>query len=272
MKRQTIGIVFTLALVLGLGAWSGCSDSTAPTTPAGSGRLTLSLTDAPGDFDAVNLVVTGVRAHRADGDSTGGWITVCDDTFTVDLLTLVGGHSMVLADTLLPAGNYTQIRLLLGDGCNVVVDGTAHDLEVPSGQTSGLKLNHPFTLAEGNVYAATLDFDAHRSIHRTGNGRWMLRPVIRVCVDAVSGRLTGLIDPAAARAAVWAVAGSDSVLAYADTLTGAFNLGPLAAGTWDLSVLPTVAGWADTTLAGVVVSAGGTTDLGTVALTAVPAP
>jgi len=264
--------VFTLALALGLGAWAGCSDSTGPATPSGTGRLTLSLTDGPGEFDAVNLVVVGVRAHRGDEDSTGEWITVCEDTFTVDLLTLSNGRSIVLADTLLPAGPYTQIRLLLGDGCNVVVDGTPHDLEVPSGETSGLKLNHPFTLAEGTVYAATLDFDAHRSIHRTGSGRWMLRPVIRVCVDAISGRVAGMVDPAAARAAVWAVAGEDSVMAYADTLTGAFDLGPLQAGTWDVSVLPTVAGWADTTLADVAVAAGQVTDLGTVTLTAVPAP
>lgn len=255
--------------VLLLGLALGCSDSTGP-APAGEGRLTLTLVDAPGDFDAVNVTVVGVRAHRAGADSAAGWFTISEDTFTVDLLTLTGGHGVVIADTLLPAGDYTQIRLLLGEGCHVVVDGQTHPLEVPSGGTSGLKLNHPFTLLDGTVHAATLDFDAHRSIHLTGDGRWIMRPVIRIVVDAVSGRLQGVVDPAAARAAVWAVAGGDSALAWADTLTGAFAFGPLAAGTYDVSILPTVAGWADTTVAAVAVPAGGFADLGTITLVPVP--
>ncbi|MFO7610742.1 MAG: DUF4382 domain-containing protein [Candidatus Krumholzibacteriia bacterium] len=262
-------IVAAGAAILLLGLAAGCSDSTTP-APAGEGRLTLTLVDAPGDYDAVNVAVVGVRAHRAGADSVDGWFTVSDDTFTVDLLTLTGGHGVVIADTLLPAGAYTQIRLLLGEGSHVVVDGQMHPLEVPSGGTSGLKLNHPFTLRDGTIYAATLDFDAHRSIHVTGNGRWMMRPVIRIVVDAVSGRLQGVVDPAAARAAVWAVAGGDSALAWADTLTGAFAFDPLAAGTYDVSILPTAAGWSDTTLVGVEVQAGASADLDTVSLVAVP--
>ena len=39
-------------------------------------------------------------------------------------------------------------------------DGETHELEVPSGESSGLKLNHPFTLAPGTIHEATLDFDA----------------------------------------------------------------------------------------------------------------
>ncbi len=259
-------IVLALAAALGLGLAAGCSDSTAPAASPGEGRLVLALTDAPGDFDAVNVVVIGVRAHRAGEDSTAGWFTVSDDTFAVDLLTLTDGNSVVIADSLLPAGDYTQIRLLLGDGCHVVVDGQEHPLEVPSGDTSGLKLNHPFTLEAGTIYAATLDFDAHRSIHRTGNGRWKMKPVIRIIVDAVSGRLQGAVDPAAARALVWAVSGADSALAWADTVTGAFAFAMLPAGLYDVSVVPTAGAWADTTLAAVPVAAGGLNDLGAIAL------
>lgn len=268
MRHQS-GIMITVAMAAAAVLAVGCSDSTSP-DPAGEGRLTLTLVDAPGDYEAVNVVVIGVRAHRAGEDSTSGWFTVSDDTFTVDLLTLTDGHGVVIADSLLPAGDYTQIRLLLGEGCNVVVDAQVHPLEVPSGDTSGLKLNHPFTLEDGTVYAATLDFDAHRSIHLTGNGRYIMRPVIRIVVDAVSGRLQGVVDPSAARAMVWAVSGGDSALAWADSLTGAFAFATLTEGIYDVSVVPTVPGWADSTLAGVVVDAGATTDLGTIALTPVP--
>ena len=101
--------------LFGLLAAYGCSDATAPAVGSDTGRLQLTLTDARGDFDEVNVTVVGVRVHRAGADSVSGWITVSDDSFTVDLLTLTGGNGVVIADTLLPAGTYTQIRLLLGE-------------------------------------------------------------------------------------------------------------------------------------------------------------
>jgi hypothetical protein len=264
--RQVLLASLPLAVALLVGA-VGCSDSTSPDAePGGVGRLKLNLVDAPGDFDQVNLVVVGVRVHRAGDDSLAGWHDVGVDTFTVDLLTLTDGQGVVIADTLLPAGDYTQVRLLLGDGCHVVADGDTHPLEVPSGGTSGLKLNHPFTLAPGTLHEATLDFDAHRSIHVTGNGRWMMKPVIRIVVDAISGGLRGVVSPAAARAAVWAVADGDSALAFADTLTGAFAFPMLLAGTYEVTFTAAEGSYADSTVAGVEVAAGAWTDLGTVEL------
>jgi hypothetical protein len=279
MKRLMLPLAALLSLILLLGLAACSDDPAAPAAGAGEGRLVLRLTDAPGDYDAVNLSVVGVRVHRAgadtvggdeqdgmNGDGHGGWMTVSEDSFTVDLLTLSGGHSLVLADTMLPAGTYTQVRLMLGEGCHVIVDGERHDLEVPSGEQSGLKLNHPFTLTDGVLHEATLDFDAHRSIHVTGNGRYMMKPVIRIVVTAVSGGLRGVVSPAEARAMVWAVQGTDSALAYADTLDGTFDFPLLRQGIYDVSFLPTAGDFRDTTVFDVDVSAGAVTELGTVAL------
>ena len=178
MVKRILLPLLLIGVIAGLALLSACSDSTTPAAPAADGRLVLHLADAPGDYDEVNLTVIGVRVHKADADGEndgadeGGWMTVSDDIFTVDLLTLTGGNSVVLADTLLPAGQYTQVRLMLGDGCHLMVDGERHDLEVPSGEQSGLKLNHPFTLGDSAIYEAALDFDAHRSIVVTGNGAY----------------------------------------------------------------------------------------------------
>ena len=85
--------------------------------------------------------------------------------------------------------------MILGDGNNVVVDGAPHELEVPSSANTGLKLNHPFTIDAGATYEVTLDFDAHRSVNLTGNGRYKMNPVIRVIVNQTSGSLEGVVAP-----------------------------------------------------------------------------
>ncbi|MHB8079940.1 MAG: DUF4382 domain-containing protein [Candidatus Krumholzibacteriia bacterium] len=178
---KTWSLMAAAVLLAGLLLY-GCSDSTSP----GGGTLQVSLADAPGDFDAVNIVVESVEVHRAGADSVSGWMTVDASPGTYDLLQLQNGVTAVLVDRALPAGDYTQMRLRLGAGSNVVVDGVTHPLVIPSGLQSGLKLNHPFTIENDAIYEVLLDFDALRSIHQTGmmGGQYLLRPVIHAMTIA----------------------------------------------------------------------------------------
>ena len=265
-----LSLLPSLLLALGLATLlvGGCSDDT--TAPAqGTGFIKVNLVDAPGDYQQVNVEVIRIEVHRADpADSNSGWMVISEDTTYVDLLTLTAGNMAVLADSTLPAGSYTQVRLILGENNTVMVDSMLHDLEVPSGQQSGLKLNHPFTINDGALYEFTLDFDADRSVHMTGNGRYMLKPVIRLIVDRTSGGLVGQVVPVAARAKIWTVAGMDTVTAWADTVDGTFGFMMLPAGSYDLHIGATVGVYGDTTVAGVAVTAGQMADIGTVTLTA----
>jgi hypothetical protein len=43
-----------------------------------------------------------------------------------------------------------------------------------------VKLNRQFDVPAGGATTILLDFDGDRSIHETGNGRYMMRPVIAV--------------------------------------------------------------------------------------------
>jgi hypothetical protein len=262
--RQTA--LIGIAALLAIGTWTvaGCSDSTDP-EPAGTGSLRIALTDAPGDYDEVNVEVIGVEVHRSG--EAGGWMAVDVDTTAVDLLTLTDGQSVVLADSVLPTGAYTQIRLVLGEGNTVVVDGETHELVVPSGGETGLKLNHPFSIEPETLYALTLDFDADRSVHATNDG-YKLRPVIRVIVDAISGAVAGTVEPAAAEARIWTVAGPDTVATYADASTGEFAFTRLEEGSYDLHVEATAGAYVDALLEAVAVAAGETTQVGTVTLDA----
>jgi hypothetical protein len=239
----------------------GCSRSTR--NPS-EGTLKIYLTDAPTGYDAVNIVVSEVSVHMVGQDSASGWTVVCDSTQMFDLLQLRNGAMALFADQQLQAGHYTQIRLKIADGCSVVVDGASHALTIPSGYQSGVKINHQFVIEEDITYELLLDFDAEKSIVEKGTGEYQMKPVIRAIAVATSGSISGTVDPKGAEAL--ALANPDT-LAYAHTDTsGYFKLIGLPEGAYSVQIVPDDVTYADTTLIDVPVTAGLTTDLGTIQL------
>ena len=263
-------IAVTLAAALCLAWVAGCSTDHTSLNRAGVGRLTVHLTDAPGDFDAVNIVVTSVSVHH-DG-AVEGWEDLSLQAGTFDLLQLQNGVLTTLALGNLPAGHYDQLRLVLGDGSNVVVNGVTYPLTVPSGMSSGLKLIGSFDVVEGETRELTLDFDAAHSIHHIGNGKYMLRPVVRLIMGGVvtpptdtTGTITGRTLPQGVAATIYAIQGSDTLRSTTNDATGAFTLTPLLAGSYNVAIDADTS-YRDTTLTGVSVTAGQVTALGDIQL------
>ena len=248
-----------LAAVSLMAALTSCSSK--PNTTA-LGHVDLRLTDAPADWEAVNLVVTGVSIHREGS----GWETLKQDTTTYDLLALRDGVFASLAAGDVPAGHYTQIRLAIGEGSNIISASTAYPIEIPSGMQSGYKLVGEFDVPAGGAVELTLDFDAARSIIETGTGRFKLKPTVRVIVNDLIGQITGHLLPEGTAAAIYALQGPDTLQSTSAASDGRFTLGALAAGSYKVAIHP-AQDYRDTTLAGVTVSAGQTTDVGDVQLT-----
>ena len=267
--------LLALAAVVALLALVGCS---ATPTSTRSGTVRIRMTDAPGAYDAVNLVVNQVAIHRglpdslAQGgmsDSTGGWEILSDRAATYDLMKLRNGLFATLAEGLAPAGHYTQIRLKLGAGSNVVVDGVTCPLTVPSGMQSGYKLVGEFDVPASGLVELALDFDAARSIHQTGNGKYMLKPTCRVLPMYDVGAIAGSLVPDSTAAWVYAISGVDTIATGMPALDGHFVLTLLKAGTYTLAI-DVSAPLRDTTLTGVVVTSQNTTDLGRILLNYLP--
>jgi hypothetical protein len=127
-----------------------------------------------------------------------------------------------------------------------------------------LKFNIHSTLTADIVYRLWIDFDANRSIVTTGNGGYILKPVIRTYTQAIGGSIKGFVLPSAAKAQVWAIAGTDSLLALPDS-TGYYFFGGVNAGSRDLLFHAQDSTYKDTTLA-VTVATGVVTNAGTVTL------
>jgi hypothetical protein len=259
---RSLGIFAAVAAL----ALAGCSKNSMSPTSSASGTMRIQMTDAPGNYDAIHLVIREVSAHRADSDSSGGWVVINPESTTYDLLTLRNGVFATIGTALVPAGHYTQIRLLLGPGSDVVVDGVTHPLTVPSGLQTGVKLVGNFDIAPNGLTDVALDFDAQRSVLRTGNGSYKLKPVVRAMTFSSAGSISGTVLPAGVATTVYALQAPDTIGSTMAAADGAFKLCALPAGTYSVAFHPDTA-YRDTTIAGVAVSAGGTTSLGSVQLT-----
>jgi hypothetical protein len=187
--------VFTLALAAM--AVLGCSgDGSGPDD--GTTRVTLLLTDAPGDIQ--EAVVTIEEIYLQGGE--GGRVVLLDEPVTTDLLTLADSYQTLLTDVEVPAGSYSQLRFVIsGAYLKVERDGGASDifasatdyeglpqgatvagtLVMPSLNSSGLKVNFPgaLTLEDGET-TLLVDFDVAQSFGKEAgqSGKWVMHPVI----------------------------------------------------------------------------------------------
>lgn len=240
-----------IATLVSFGLISCSEDDSSTNNGEGTANLTVRMTDAPGDYDAVLVDVQDVEIHveteaegELEGDEDGdGWISVGDvETGVYDLLELTGGVSQLLADTEVPAGFVSQMRLVLGSENSVVIDGESKPLNTPSAQQSGLKLQINQEFIAGENYAFLLDFDVDKSVVTTGNGSYNLKPVIRVSAEADAGMVVGkVIIPETIEIDVQSLAvltnGSITVSAYTND-EGEFALKGVPAGTYTLTITP----------------------------------
>ncbi len=182
--------------VLGVLIVIGCSKEEPGGTIAGKATLSMALTDAPGDYEQVNVDVQSIRVHisgaeldsteadsLSDGDS--GWLEMPITPQIYNLIELQDSSALLFDQLEVSEGRISQIRLVLGDSNTVKLEGDSvlYDLKVPSGMQSGLKLNFQQTLVADSTYNILIDFDAEKSVNQQGNGQYQMKPVIKVSLQ-----------------------------------------------------------------------------------------
>ena len=246
------------------------------------GMLRLARTDAPScGYSAVHLSIERVRVHQSAtaDDTAAGWSEiVLAPTKRVNLLDLQNGVLEELGQVQLPAGQYTQLRLVLAANggatplANSVTPsgGSETALDTPSAQQSGLKLNLNLTVPAGQVADFVLDFDACKSVVRRGNsGRYNLKPVVAVLPRLADAglRVQGYVAPALAAGGAQVSLQFDGQPVKAtvpDPASGRFVLYPVPAGSYTLVV--SASGHASAVVTGVPVVSGTPTVVNSAAL------
>ncbi len=136
----------------------------------------LVLHDGPSaDVDEVWITFDQVSVKPDEGS----WLVVDETVQTVDLKSLTGGAAATLALATLPQGLYGEIRLHISQA-HVVAGGVEQPLTIPSGSTSGLKLQAAFEAPECGAVQVTLDWDLAAHLHVNKGRGYLLQPTIAV--------------------------------------------------------------------------------------------
>lgn len=222
---------------------AGCESSTS----AGTGRLTVLLTDAP---------VAGVKSATfhisqvyliGGSDQSGPRFTITTTPADYDLLTLQDGITTALGTATIPAGTYTQMRFVV-DGATITLDdgltfsdGTSSKtLKVPSGMQTGIKVTFgsPLQITPGQTILLVTEIDVSRNFVLTGppsapTGA-LFTPVIRATVEDIAGSISGKVGVPHLPAKVYAI--DPSKTPPADTVTTAVP--DVTSGVYKLQFLP----------------------------------
>ncbi len=195
-RLATVVAAVTLAACGGGGGVGGSADQ---------GTLRMSITDAPSCYEHVWVTVEKVSVHTSAsaGEKDAGWHDLdLAAPKQFDLVTLQNGAFEELGMTPLPAGDYSQVRLVLAANtaqnplANSVqpINGQPVPLKTPSGQQSGIKLQTHFTVEANREIDLMLDFDACKSVVKAGrSGQYLLKPVVSVTpkyVASIQGYVT----------------------------------------------------------------------------------
>lgn len=269
---RNMRLMSLLVGALALGACDSNGDGTLLGNTRGN-RLTVQLTDAPGDLKEVFVKIEKIVLVKSDADTTGSNRLEIKPKVTdwINLLSLSGGKLLDIADTAgLAAGTYSQMRVFIDDAYIKTTDNrvfatsgatlpsgvtSVGTLKCPSCSQSGYKVmftNGGLTISPNS--SVVIDFDAGQSFgHEAGkSGQWIMRPVLRATAKtttapAANGLIKGAVTLATGVTIPTCGGQANTVQQFkpfarlnADTLSasvdaaGAYRIANVNAGTWTL--------------------------------------
>lgn len=206
-----------LPLFAGALALGACDDlGTGTEMGPGEARMSILLTDAPGDLQAAVVTITDIYLQ---GDS-GRVFLMQDSTVTTDLLKLSTSVMELVKSRTIPAGEYSQLRLVLsgayiqvenaGGGSTVYATSSSYaglpagtkvdgELMCPSCSQSGFKVilaggdDDEVEAAAGTQQTVLIDFDVSKSFGKPAgkSGKWILKPTLKATQTSGSTAATG---------------------------------------------------------------------------------
>ncbi|WP_440133681.1 DUF4382 domain-containing protein [Chitinophaga sancti] len=300
---RTSGWGLATLVLLALVVYSCKKDNSNASTGLGANqqRLNVFLADDPGSrFDNVFLDIKSVQVlvdtcDGANGKGKGGsnsgedwgndynrchwgedkndrndsckvWDSLAISAGVYDVLSLRNGADTLLSEGVVTAGKVRRIQINLGDNNYLVKDSIQYPLKALNGQVKLVVNIRPEEWEEyqSGHYRLWLDFDVDRSIIQTGNGKFILRPVIHVFLVSETGSISGKVTPYEAYPVLTVYNSTDTAYAL-PWKNGEWKIRGLNTGTYNVFVNASN-GYADTTITGVKIETGKNTAINAIKL------
>lgn len=279
---KTLRLIPTTAVIVAaLFAFSSCEKEEMNPDPDGAaaGSFAVKMTDAPGDYDALDVEITNVEAYLEGS----GWVSLNNEAQVVSVLDLTNGAETQLAyESEADAGVYSMLRITFGNNNSLSLDsgtdlgfdlggltGGANatvDLEWASSSSHQVVINIDEEVSASAGAEVLLDFHVMESIIQSGQ-QFIIDPAITLIEDARTG-IHGQIEGAAS-AAILVTDGENTFSSYTDA-SGQFLVRGMADGVYDVILMPSQEGLGlldqaeDQTIEGVVIAEGRITQMGTI--------
>lgn len=186
MSRVSLVVLSVVAI--------GCSSSSTSPSSTTQSSLNVMLTDSPfSDGKALLVTFSEVSAHATGGAFVTLPFANNTTSRTCDLKKLTNGAQDVLGTAPLTAGHYTQVRLVVSsatiyfDNPSSGPSACAPTIAAPAGSSASVTvpsgtvlLNREFDVTSTGATSMLLDFNGDQSVITTGNGQYMMTPVISV--------------------------------------------------------------------------------------------
>ncbi len=181
-----------------------------------TGKVSVRLMDAPGDFKAAVVTIAEI-----DLVGSGGTTVLSTTETTTNLLTLANDTALLVDQVDVPVGTYSQLRFVItggyveveqADGSSIIYASSPNyeglppgavvggELQMPSYAQSGLKVNLPGGLVVGTKAQVVLvDFNVQQSFgQRAGrSGMWVMHPVVTATDFELTGTVNVTLTPVA---------------------------------------------------------------------------
>ncbi len=185
------------ALLTACGTDSSPSGDGDSSSSGGGSSLSLRLTDAAFDNAArVDITFVEVKLRK----TSGGWISIpLNPAQTIDLASLQGTKTAdLLRNVKVDADDYDELRLIVDTASIELTSGGVHNLTIPSGGSSGLKIKGDFTISDTRPTALVVDVDLRQSIIlrqpiTPAGPNFIMRPVLRLVKGDNFGHVRGLV-------------------------------------------------------------------------------
>lgn len=284
--------ILSLLLVIAVASCTK-SDRTSDNPGPDENKISVYLTDGPGYFDSILVNIQGIAVkidtteswwgigsnnhyfknwfknwgNKDQRDNGAFWDTLQVTPGIHNLLDFANGADTLLSSSIVPKGKIIAFKLTLGsDGNGLTKNGVAYPLKLmPGWENVYIRVfGENFQSVTSNHYKIWLDFDAGRSVVRVHNGMFYLQPFIRAFAVSNTGAVAGTVKPADADPVISVGNETDTLYALPGK-NGMFMVRGLPEGTYNVFINPS-AGYRDTTLTDISVSAGKTTQIGKITL------